>query len=70
MVDLKNIRASICKIVKLLYEKDLTDSSGGNISIRGGDKIYISPKRAGHDLQWEIEEGSIIVFNNIRLIGG
>lgn len=61
MVDVKNIRQSICKIGKLLYDKGLTDSSGGNISVRDGDLIYVSPKRAGHDHQWEIEEDSIIV---------
>jgi L-fuculose-phosphate aldolase len=61
MVDLKNIRKSICEIGKLLYEKELTDSSGGNISVRDGDKIYISPRKAGSNHQWNIEEDSIIV---------
>jgi len=61
MVDTKNIRASICKIGKLLYDRDLTDSSGGNISVREGNLVYINPRRAGHDWQWEIDEDSIIV---------
>ena len=61
MVDIKNIRASICKIGKLLYERDLTDSSGGNISVRDGNLVYINPRRAGHDWQWDIDEDNIIV---------
>jgi len=71
MVDIKNIRQSICKIGKILYDKGLTDSSGGNISVRDGDLIYVSPKRAGHDHQWEIEEDSIIVTDlcKVPLVG-
>ncbi len=71
MVDIKNIRASICKIGKLLYERDLTDSSGGNISVRDGNLIYINPRRAGHDFQWEIEEDQIIVTDlcKVPIIG-
>lgn len=71
MVDLKNIRQSICKIGKLLYERDLTDSSGGNISVRDGNLVYISPRRAGNDHQWEIREDSIIVTDlcKVPIIG-
>ena len=61
MVDTKNIRAAICKIGKLLYDRDLTDSSGGNISVKDGNIVYINPRRSGHDFQWEIDEDSIIV---------
>lgn len=61
MPDLSNIRKSICKISKLIYEKDLTDSCGGNISVRDGNKIFITQKRSGETFQWEIEEDSIIV---------
>jgi len=67
MVDTKNIRASIIKIGKLLYDKDLTDSSGGNISVRDGNLIYINPRRSGHDHQWEIEEDSIIVTDLCKI---
>jgi len=67
MVDIKNIRGSICKIGKLLYERDLTDASGGNISVRDGNYIYINPRRAGHDHQWEIDEDSIIVTDLCKI---
>lgn len=71
VVNIQNIRASICKIGKLLYERDLTDSSGGNISVRDANHIYISPKRAAQDHQWEIDEDSIIVTDlcKVPIIG-
>jgi len=61
MVDLKNVRRSICRIGKLLYERNLTDSSGGNISVRDGNLIYINPRRSGHDHQWDLAEDDILV---------
>jgi len=61
MVNTKNIRKSICEIGKMLFDRELTDSSGGNISVRDGDKIYVSPRRAGHDNQWSIDDDSVIV---------
>ena len=61
VTDLMCIRKSICEIARLLYEKDLTDSCGGNISVRDGDKIYITQRRSGESYQWKIEEDSIIV---------
>ena len=67
MVDIKNIRKSICDIGKLLYDRELTDSSGGNISVRDGDKIYISPRRSGTDHQWFIKEDSIIVTDLCKI---
>ncbi len=67
MADIRNIRKSIKQIGKLLFERELVDSSGGNISVRDGDKIYISPRRTGYDHQWEIDEDSIIVTDLCRV---
>lgn len=71
MTNTRNIRKSICEIGRLLYDRDLTDSSGGNISVRDGDKIYINPRRAGHDKQWRLEEDDIIVTDlcKVPIIG-
>jgi len=71
MVNTINIRKSICEIGKLLFDRELTDSSGGNISVRDGDKIYISPRRAGAEHQWNIEEDSIIITDlcKVPIIG-
>lgn len=50
-----------------MYEKDLTDSSGGNISVRDGNLIYINPRRSGHDHQWEINEDTIIATDLCKI---
>ena len=61
MQDDGKVRNSICRIAKLIYDKDLSDASGGNVSVRDKDKIYITPRRAGENSQFEIEPNSIIV---------
>lgn len=67
MVDTKKIRKSICEIAKLLFDRELTDSSGGNISVRDGNRVYISQKMSGPDHQWSIEEDSIIVTDLCKI---
>ena len=61
MVDVKKIRESICSMGKIMYEKGITDSSGGNMSVRDKNLVYINPRRAGQDFQWNIDPDSIIV---------
>jgi L-fuculose-phosphate aldolase len=67
MTETRNIRKSICEIGKILYDRELTDSSGGNISVRDGDKVYINPRRTGHDKQWQLEEDDIIVTDMCKV---
>ena len=38
-MDLKKIKKSICEIGKLLFDRELFDASGGNISVRNGNRI-------------------------------
>jgi L-fuculose-phosphate aldolase len=67
MVNTKNIRKSICEIGKLLYDRGYIDASGGNISVRDGDKVYLSPRQSGEHHQWNIEEDSIIVTDMCKV---
>ncbi|MCE5329204.1 class II aldolase/adducin family protein [bacterium] len=67
MVNTKNIRKSICEIGKLLFDKGLIDSSGGNISVRDGDKVYLSPRQSGEHHQWSIDEDSVIVTDMCKV---
>ena len=67
MVDVRNIRKSICIVGRLLFDRGLTDSSGGNISVRDNDKIYITPKSSGFDYQWSLEEDQIIVTDLCKM---
>ncbi len=61
MVNTRNIRKSICEIGKLIFDRELTDSSGGNISVRDENKIYINPRRTGQNRQWDLDEDGVIV---------
>ena len=45
-------RAHICEIGRLMYDRRLTDSAGGNVSIRQGNRIYCSPRYAGSRWRW------------------
>ncbi len=67
MVNTKNFRKSICEIGKLLFDKGLIDSSGGNISVRDGDKVYVNPRQAGEHHQWSIDEDAIIVTDMCKV---
>lgn len=50
----------IAAMGKVMFERKLTDMSGGNISIREGDTIYLSPTRAGHTYHWQLDPEQII----------
>lgn len=67
MANIKNIRKALCEIGKLCFDRNLLDSSGGNISIRDGDKVYITPRQAGEHHQWSIEEDMIIVTDMCKV---
>ena len=46
---------------KFLYERNLTDVAGGNISLRVEDRLYLSPTLAGNLYHWEIGPEDIVV---------
>lgn len=51
------------EIAQLMYSRRLTNSAGGNLSCRVGDKIYISPRYLGSTNRWRLTEGMILVFD-------
>lgn len=56
----KTIKQRMIKIVKIMYDKDLTDSIGGNMAVREGDKIFVTRTGASIIKQWDINEDWII----------
>lgn len=54
-------RALICEIGLLMYERRLTDSAGGNISLRVGDRICMSPRYAGSRKRWRLQPPDVMV---------
>jgi len=45
---------------KFMFERFLTDAAGGNISLKKGNTIYISPTLAGTNYHWEIGTEDVV----------
>ena len=61
-------RKHIAKIGRFLFERFLTDAGGGNISVRVGDRICISPRYSGSQRQWQLEPEDVLVADFDRNI--
>jgi ribulose-5-phosphate 4-epimerase/fuculose-1-phosphate aldolase len=57
-------RPLMVEIAHLIYDRHLTNSAGGNISCRAGDRIYITPRRLGSIHRWRLTEEMVLVFDN------
>jgi len=55
------VRARIAELGRLMYERYLTDASGGNISARVGDVVCITPRYAGSKHLWRLRPEQVIV---------
>lgn len=56
-------RKLICELGRMMYDRHLTDSAGGNISARIGDIILITPRMAGSVYRWRIEPDQVLVVD-------
>lgn len=57
-------RPTMVEIADLMYARRLTNSAGGNLSCRVGDRIYITPRYLGSKQRWCLREEQILVFDN------
>lgn len=57
-------RQQITEIGRLLFERFLTDSAGGNISARAGNLICITPRFSGSKYQWHLHPEQILVVDS------
>jgi L-fuculose-phosphate aldolase len=57
---MQTIPEQIAYIGRMLFERRLTDISGGNISVREGDNIYITPRFSGGRKHWQLEPEDIL----------
>ena len=51
----------IIHVARMLFERKLTDISGGNISARDGNTVYITPRYAGSRQHWQLSTDDIMV---------
>jgi len=51
---MSELQELLCLAGKIMFEKRLTDLAGGNISVRDGEFVYMSPRFAGQRRQWHL----------------
>ena len=49
----------IVYVSRFMFENDLTDIAGGNISAKDGDVLYMTPTLAGNQWHWNIDSDDI-----------
>lgn len=64
-------RAHLAEIGRFLFDRNLTDAGGGNVSIRVGDLICMSPSYSGQKWRWQLEPEDVLVvdFDRNILVG-
>jgi L-fuculose-phosphate aldolase len=56
------VRTHIAELGRLLYQRGLTDTAGGNISARAGGHVCMTPKYAGGRSHWELLPTQVLVL--------
>lgn len=56
-------RKLIAKVGAMMLSRNLTDLAGGNISMRVGDKIVMSPTLAGSKYFWQLDPEQVLVLD-------
>jgi len=56
-------RSQMVEIARLIYSRYLSDSAGGNISVRANGRIYISPRFMGSTYRYQIRPEQISVLD-------
>ena len=57
---MENVREQLAYIGRMLFERRLMDTAGGNISARQGNRIFISPKYSGSKRHWQLDPEDFI----------
>jgi len=52
----------ITQICTLIYQRRLSDSAGGNVSVRQNGKIYVTPRFMGSKRRWHINPEDVVVL--------
>ncbi len=59
----EKIKQEIIRIATIIWDKRLSDNAGGNISVREGNVVCITPKYMGYRYHYRIDAENLIVTN-------
>src|SRR5512142_2131777 len=54
-------RIKIAETGKMVFARHLTDAAGGNISVRVGDRVCITPRYSGSKQHWQLGPDQVLV---------
>jgi L-fuculose-phosphate aldolase len=58
---MQSIQEQIAYVGRRMFERRLTDMSGGNISVCSDGKIYITPRFSGGRRHWQLDPADVLV---------
>jgi L-fuculose-phosphate aldolase len=58
---ISHIRTQIAETAALLFSRQLLDTAGGNISVRSGDVVCITPRYSGLRHHWNLKPDDVMV---------
>jgi L-fuculose-phosphate aldolase len=61
--EVQEAKEKIVRLGKLMFDRHLTDSAGGNISVRIDDKIYMTASYAGGRYHWDLTVDQILTLD-------
>src|SRR5689334_24994577 len=68
MADPRERMAAICRMA---YDRKLLDSAGGNLTVRVGERVYMSRSYAGGKWQWQLGPEDFLVLDlDGQVLGG
>jgi len=59
----EDTKEHLVSIARLVFSRQLTDASGGNISVRQAENIFMTPAHAGSRQQWQINPSDVVVLD-------
>lgn len=60
---MSDVRERIAKICRLIYQRQLSDTAGGNVSVRSDGLVYLTPRYLGTRYHWDISPAEISVID-------
>lgn len=64
----EQVIAAIIDVGRLMFDRFLTDAAGGNMSVRVGEKVFMTPRHAGEHYHWHLRPELVNVLDGERRV--